>query len=87
MTFDKDIENKKASKDLAGKKKFIFAFILYLITLTYFYPVVKQSKSKLECEHNAGSYLSNYKNLLNLSIKQLKMLSTNFVMVEKKLMK
>ena len=75
----KILKIKKASKDLAkNKKKFIFAFIIYLITLTYFYPVVKQSKSKLECEHNARSYISNYKNLLNLSSKQLKMLSTNF---------
>jgi hypothetical protein len=46
--------------------------------MAYFYPVVKQSLNKLECENNARDYFIKNKNLPQTSKKQLKMLSTNF---------
>ena len=46
--------------------------------MAYFYPVVKQSLNKLECETNAREYIIQNKNLQKISNKQLKMLSTNF---------
>ena len=52
---------------------------MFVLTgLTYFYPVVKYSKNRLDCENSAKKYIKENKNLINLNTKQLKMLSTNF---------
>ena len=54
-------------------------FFLFLITiLAYFYPVVKHAKNKLDCEKIAKNYLIKNKNIIPISRKELKMLSTNF---------
>jgi hypothetical protein len=49
-----------------------------LAGLTYFYPVVKYSKNRLDCENNAQDYIIDNKELININRNQLKMLSTNF---------
>ena len=49
-----------------------------LASLTYFYPVVRYSKNRLDCENNAQNYITDNKNLTNINRKQLRMLSTNF---------
>ena len=49
-----------------------------LAGLTYFYPVVKYSKNRLDCENNAQNYILDNKKLININRNQLKMLSTNF---------
>ena len=46
--------------------------------LAYFYPVVKYSKIKLDCETNARNYITGNKKLLKINRQQLRMLSTNF---------
>ena len=69
---------KKYSELLKSEKKLIFVFLFVLAGLTYFYPVVKYSKNKLDCEINAQNYIVKNKNLNNIKRKELKMLSTNF---------
>ena len=69
---------KKYSELLKSEKKLIFIFLFVLAGLTYFYPVVKYSKNKLDCENIAQNYILNNKNLININRNQLRMLSTNF---------
>ena len=69
---------KKYSELLKSEKKLIFIFLFVLAGLTYFYPVVKYSKNKLDCENIAQNYIMNNKNLININRNQLRMLSTNF---------
>ena len=63
---------------LKNEKRYIFAFLFILAGLTYFFPVVKYSKSKLECESISKNYILENKNLNKINRKQLGMLSTNF---------
>ena len=69
---------KKYSELIKSEKKLIFIFLFVLAGLTYFYPVVKYSKNKLDCENIAQNYIMNNKNLININRNQLRMLSTNF---------
>ena len=59
-------------------KKLLIAFLLFIATLAYFYPVVKHSKNKLDCEAIATKYIIKNKNILKINKRELKMLSTNF---------
>ena len=75
----KILKSKKKSTELIkNEKKFIFILFFVLIGLAYFYPVVKYSKAKLNCEAIAKNYIKKNKKLINISRKQLRMLSTNF---------
>ena len=49
-----------------------------LAGITYFYPIVKYSKNRLDCENVAKNYIMDNKDLININRKQLRMLSTNF---------
>ena len=69
---------KKSTELIKNEKKFIFILFFVLIGLAYFYPVVKYSKAKLNCEAIAKNYIKKNKKLINISRKQLRMLSTNF---------
>tara|TARA_B100000524_G_scaffold78309_1_gene35910 strand:+ start:49 stop:486 length:438 start_codon:yes stop_codon:yes gene_type:complete len=73
------LKSKKKSVELIkNEKKLIFILLFVLSVLAYFYPVVKYSKTKLNCEFIAKDYIQKNKNLLNINKKQLRMLSTNF---------
>ena len=73
------LRSKKKSKEfIKSEKKFIFIFLFVLAFLTYFYPVIKYSKTKLDCEANAKNYIRQNKNLNKINLKKLKMLATNF---------
>ena len=75
----KILRNKKKLKDfIKNYKKSIFAFLFVIAILAYFYPVVRQSKNKLECQTIAKDYISKNKDLIKISRKELSMLSTNF---------
>ena len=75
----KILNSKKKSLDLfKNEKKIIFTFLFVLAGLTYFYPVVKYSKTKLDCETVAKNYILKNKNLIKINRKELRMLSTNF---------
>jgi len=70
---------KKTAKELIKKeKRFLILFFFFIITLAYFYPVIKHSKNKLYCEAIAKNYISNNKNVTQINKGELKMLSTNF---------
>ena len=69
---------KKYTELFKNEKKLIVIFLFVLANLAYFYPVVKYSKNKLDCENIAQNYIKNNKNLINVNRNQLRMLSTNF---------
>ena len=70
--------NKKSKELINDYKKPIFTFIFVFAGMAYFYPVVKTSKSKLNCEATAQNYISKNKNLASINKKELRMLSTNY---------
>ena len=75
----KILKSKKRTKELLNnEKRLIVMFLILLSGLTYFYPVVKYSKTKLDCESIAKNYILDNKNLKIINKKQLGMLSTNF---------
>ena len=75
----KVLKSKKSCSELIkNERKLIVIFLFVLAGLTYFYPVVKLSKNRLDCEDIAKNYIIDNKNLMNINSKQLRMLSTNF---------
>ena len=75
----KILKSKKILSELIrNEKRFIITFLFALVALAYFYPVVKYSKNKLDCENTANNYILENKNIVSIKRKQLKMLSTNF---------
>ena len=75
----KILKTQKKYKDLIKKdKKSLFTFIFIIGILTYFYPVIKHSKNKLDCEKIAKKYIIQNKNITRVNKKELKMLATNF---------
>ena len=69
---------KKTSEIIKNEKKVLFTIFFIIAALAYFYPLVKYSKTKLDCEVVAENYIKENKNIININKKQLKMLSTNF---------
>ena len=69
---------KKAKELIKNEKNFLILFFFFIITLAYFYPVIKHSKNKLYCEAIAQNYITNNKNFTGINKGELKMLSTNF---------
>ena len=75
----KVLKSKKKYTDLLkNEKKLIVIFFFIMVGLTYFYPLVKYAKSRLDCENNAQNYIVDNKDLKNINRNQLRMLSTNF---------
>ena len=75
----KILKAKRESKELIkNEKKSIIFFLFAITTLAYFYPVVKHSKNKLDCEIIAKNYIIKKKNIKGFKNRELKMLSTNF---------
>ena len=75
----KILNAKKKSKELIkNDKKALLTFIFLITTLTYFYPVIKYAKSKLDCEAIAKDYIIKNKNVTEINQRELKILSTNF---------
>ena len=69
--------NKKLKDFIKNDTKSIFTFLFFLIVLAYFYPVVRQSKNKIECQTIAKDYISENKDLIKITRRELTMLSTN----------
>ena len=75
----KILKAKKKSKEfIKNEKKSLVIFFFLLTILAYFYPVVKHSKNKLDCEIIAKNYIIKKKNIKGFNNRELKMLSTNF---------
>ena len=75
----KMLKTKKNFRELIkNEKKYIFTFFSVLVLLAYFYPVVKQSKTKLECQILTKNYIVKNKKLVSYNKDQISMISTNF---------
>jgi len=75
----KILKTKKTSKEfIKNEKKSIIIFFFIIIALSYFYPVIKHSKNKLDCEAIAKNYIIKNKNIIGINNRELKMISTNF---------
>ena len=69
---------KKYKEFLKNDKKSLIIFLFFIATFAYFYPVVKHAKNKLNCEVIAKNYIIKNKKIVQISNRELKMLSTNF---------
>ena len=69
---------KKAKEFIHNDKKSLLTLFFIVTTFVYFYPVIKHSQNKLDCEAFAKNYIVKNKNLIGFNKGELKMLSTNF---------
>ena len=75
----KILKTKKKAKELIDNDKKSLITVLFVIaSLSYFYPVVKHAKNKLDCEAIAKNYFIKNKNIYGINKKEIKMLSINF---------
>ena len=75
----KILKTKKKAKELINNDKKSLITILFLISIfSYFYPVIKHAKNKLDCEEIAKNYIIKNKNTIGFNEREIKMLSTNF---------
>ena len=69
---------KKSREFIKNDKKTLIIFFFIIAIVTYFYPVIKHAKNKLDCEATAKNYIIKNKNIKRITKRELKMLSTNF---------
>ena len=69
---------KKAKEFIKNDKKSLIKVLFVVALLSYFYPVVKHAKNKLDCEASAKNYIVKNKNIFGINKREIKMLSTNF---------
>ena len=75
----KILKTKKKAKELIkSEKKSLITFLFLIVTLAYFYPVIKHAKNKLDCEAIAKNYIIKNKKTIGINNREIKMLSTNF---------
>ena len=75
----KILKTKKNTIDFyKEKKKFIFLIFLFLFTLGYFQPIIKDSSSKLKCQKTAYDFLKGINRLKSENLKRLEMLTVNY---------
>ena len=70
--------NKKAKELINNDKKSVITVLFLIATFSYFYPVIKHSKNKLDCEVVDKNYIVKNKNTIGINKREIKMLSTNF---------
>jgi len=69
---------KKAKELIKNDRKSLITVLFVITTLSYFYPVVKHAKNKLDCEDVAKNYIIKNKKIFGINKREIKMLSTNF---------
>ena len=69
---------KKSNEFIKNEKKSLITFLFLITILSYFYPVIKHAKNKLDCEKVAKNYIIKNKNTFGINKREIKMLSTNF---------
>jgi len=69
---------KNSNEFIKNEKKSLITFLFVITTLSYFYPVIKHAKNKLDCEAIAKNYIIKNKNVIGINNREIKMLSTNF---------
>ena len=73
------LKAKKTSKEfIKNDKKSIIIFLFVITIMAYFYPIIKYSKNKLDCEAIAKNYIIKNKSISGINIREIKMISTNF---------
>ena len=71
----KILKAKKTSKEfIKNENKSIIIFLFLISTLTYFYPVIRHAKNKLDCEAIAKNYIIKNKNVVGFNNRELKIL-------------
>ena len=70
--------NKKVRELIKSDKKSLITVLFVFATLSYFYPVVKNAKNKLDCEAIAKNYIIKNKNIIGINKREIKILSINF---------
>ena len=72
----KILKTKKNARELIkNEKKSLITFFFVIIALAYFYPVIKHSKNKLDCEAIAKNYIIKNKNINKINKRELKTVS------------
>jgi len=75
----KILKTKKDVKEfIKNDKKSLITVFFVITTFSYFYPVIKHAKNKLDCEAIAKNYIIKNKSTIGINKRELKMLSTNF---------
>ena len=75
----KILKTKKNTLDFyKDKKKYIFLIFLFLFTLGYFQPVIRNSNSKLKCQNLAYKLLKEINLFKSENLEKLEMLSVNY---------
>ena len=75
----KILKTKKNAIDLYQQKKnFIFFLFLFLFTLGYFQPVIKDSSSKLKCQKTAFNLIKEINEINSQNLKRVEMLTVNY---------
>ena len=69
---------KKSNEFVKNDKKSLILFLCVIITMAYFYPVIKHAKNKLDCEAIAKNYIIKNKNIIGINNREIRMISTNF---------
>ena len=73
------LKTRKITKELIkNNKKSLISYLFIILSMAYFYPVIKHAKNKLECEAIAKNYIIKNKNTIGINNREIKMLSTNF---------
>ena len=63
---------------IQDKKKFMFLIFLFLFTLGYFQPVIRDSNSKLKCQKVAFKIIKEINLFKSENLEKLEMLSVNY---------
>ena len=75
----KILKTKKNFKEfIKNDKKKLITVLFVITTLSYFYPVIRHAKNKLDCERIAKNYIIKNKNIIGINKSEIKMISTNF---------
>ena len=75
----KILKTKKNTLDFyKEKKKYIFLIFLFLFTLGYFQPVIRDSNSKLKCQKVAYKIIKEINLFKSENLEKLEMLSVNY---------
>ena len=75
----KILKTKKRALDFyKDEKRIIFLMFLFIFTVGYFQPVVKNSSKKLKCQRIAHNYILDKTNLKKQDFKKVEMISVNF---------
>ena len=59
-------------------KKFIFLIFLFLLTMGYFQPIIKDANSKLKCQKTAYNFIKEINLLKTENLKRLEMVTVNY---------